>query len=88
MKQVIVITGASSGFGRLTANALARAGHTVYASMRHTTGRNASAVADIEEFSRATTRSTCARSSSMSARRRRSMRRLRRSSPRKAASTS
>ena len=52
MKQVIVITGASSGFGRLTANALARAGHTVYASMRHTTGRNAAAVADIEEFAR------------------------------------
>ena len=34
MKQVIVITGASSGFGRLSANALAKAGHTVYASMR------------------------------------------------------
>ena len=41
MKQVIVITGASSGFGRLSANALAKAGHTVYASMRETTGRNA-----------------------------------------------
>ncbi|MGN1288556.1 MAG: SDR family NAD(P)-dependent oxidoreductase, partial [Bradyrhizobium sp.] len=52
MKQVIAITGASSGFGRLTANALARAGHIVYASMRHTTGRNAAAVADIEEFAR------------------------------------
>lgn len=52
MKQVIVITGASSGFGRLTANALAKAGHTVYASMRHTTGRNAAAVADIELFAR------------------------------------
>ena len=38
MKQIIVITGASSGFGRLTANALAHAGHTVYASMRETTG--------------------------------------------------
>ncbi|MCA6124388.1 SDR family oxidoreductase [Bradyrhizobium sp. WSM 1704] len=50
MKQVIVITGASSGFGRLTANALAKAGHTVYASMRHTTGRNAAAAADVEEF--------------------------------------
>jgi NAD(P)-dependent dehydrogenase (short-subunit alcohol dehydrogenase family) len=52
MKQVIVITGASSGFGRLTANALARAGHTVYASMRATTGRNADVVADIEKFAR------------------------------------
>ena len=30
-KQVIIITGASSGFGALTARALAKAGHTVYA---------------------------------------------------------
>ena len=50
MKQVIVITGASSGFGRLSANALAKAGHTVYASMRGTTGRNAAAVADVEKY--------------------------------------
>src|SRR5260370_11381179 len=50
MKQIIVITGASSGFGRLSANALAKAGHTVYASMRGTTGRNAAPVADIEKF--------------------------------------
>ena len=52
MKQVIVITGASSGFGRLSANALAKAGHTVYASMRGTTGRNAAQVADVEKFGR------------------------------------
>jgi len=52
MKQVIVITGASSGFGRLSANALATAGHTVYASMRGTTGRNAAQVADVEKFAR------------------------------------
>jgi NADP-dependent 3-hydroxy acid dehydrogenase YdfG len=32
--KIIVITGASSGFGRLSANALAKAGHTVYATMR------------------------------------------------------
>jgi NAD(P)-dependent dehydrogenase (short-subunit alcohol dehydrogenase family) len=38
---VIVVTGASSGFGRLSAEALSLAGHTVYASMRDTTGRNA-----------------------------------------------
>ena len=63
MKQVIVITGASSGFGRLTANALARAGHTVYASMRHTTGRNAPR-SPTSRSSPATTRSICARSSS------------------------
>jgi NAD(P)-dependent dehydrogenase (short-subunit alcohol dehydrogenase family) len=52
MKQVIVITGASSGFGRLSANALANAGHTVYASMRDTTGRNAAQVADVEKYAR------------------------------------
>ncbi|TAU49705.1 SDR family oxidoreductase [Rhizobium ruizarguesonis] len=51
-KQVIVITGASSGFGALTARALAKAGHTVYAGMRATEGRNAAAVADAAEFAR------------------------------------
>lgn len=50
MQQVIVITGASSGFGRLSANALAKAGHIVYASMRGTTGRNAAQVADVEKY--------------------------------------
>jgi NAD(P)-dependent dehydrogenase (short-subunit alcohol dehydrogenase family) len=39
MKSVIVIIGASSGFGALAARALAKAGHTVYASMRETTDR-------------------------------------------------
>lgn len=38
---VVLITGASSGFGQLIAEALARAGHTVYASMRDIAGRNA-----------------------------------------------
>ena len=41
MNNVVLITGASSGFGALTARALARAGHMVYAGMRQTTGRNA-----------------------------------------------
>ena len=50
MQQVIVITGASSGFGRLSANALAKAGHIVYASMRGTTGRNAAQVADVQKY--------------------------------------
>jgi NAD(P)-dependent dehydrogenase (short-subunit alcohol dehydrogenase family) len=52
MKQVIVVTGASSGFGRLSANALAKAGHIVYASMRGTAGRNAAQVVDVEKFAR------------------------------------
>jgi len=38
---VIVISGASSGFGALSARALADAGHTVYAGMRDSTGHNA-----------------------------------------------
>ena len=49
-KNVIVITGASSGFGALAARSLARAGHTVYASMRETTGRNAPQVAEAQTY--------------------------------------
>lgn len=45
--KVIVVTGASSGFGALTVRALGRSGHTVYAAMRQTEGRNAPAVADL-----------------------------------------
>lgn len=50
MKNVIVITGASSGFGALAARALARAGHTVHASMRETTGRNAPQVEAVNRY--------------------------------------
>jgi NAD(P)-dependent dehydrogenase (short-subunit alcohol dehydrogenase family) len=50
MKNVIVITGASSGFGLMAARALADAGHTVYASMRETTGRNAPQTAEIRKY--------------------------------------
>jgi NAD(P)-dependent dehydrogenase (short-subunit alcohol dehydrogenase family) len=40
MSKTILITGASSGFGRDTAETLFRAGHIVYASMRRTQGKN------------------------------------------------
>lgn len=52
-RKIIVITGASSGFGNLTAKALARAGHTVYAGMRETSGRNAPRVAELADLSAA-----------------------------------
>mgnify|MGYP005723527149 CR=1 FL=1 len=50
MKKVILITGASSGFGRLTALAMLAKGHTVYASMRNINGKNAPVA---QELSRA-----------------------------------
>ena len=50
MKNVIVVTGASSGFGLMAARALADAGHIVYASMRETRGRNAPQVAAVQQY--------------------------------------
>ena len=51
--KVIVVTGASSGFGNLAARALARAGHVVYAGTRATAARNAKAVAQLAGLSAA-----------------------------------
>lgn len=50
MKKIILVTGASSGFGALTARRLADAGHTVYASMRDTQGRNVPQVEDATRY--------------------------------------
>ena len=47
MTKIILVTGSSSGFGRLTAEALGRAGHTIYASMRDVAGRNAKNAAEL-----------------------------------------
>jgi NAD(P)-dependent dehydrogenase (short-subunit alcohol dehydrogenase family) len=46
-KQVVLITGASTGFGRLFTETLARRGHTVFATMRDPAGKNAKNAAEI-----------------------------------------
>jgi NAD(P)-dependent dehydrogenase (short-subunit alcohol dehydrogenase family) len=46
--KVVVVTGASSGFGRLIVETLARNGYRVFASMRQLRTRNAQAAGEIE----------------------------------------
>ena len=48
--KVILVTGASSGFGALTVRALADAKHVVYAGMRDVSGRNAEAAAAAKRY--------------------------------------
>ncbi|MGB6309925.1 MAG: SDR family oxidoreductase [Steroidobacteraceae bacterium] len=50
MNKVIIVSGASSGFGLMAAQSLAGAGHTVYAGMRETAGRNAAQVEAVRIF--------------------------------------
>jgi NAD(P)-dependent dehydrogenase (short-subunit alcohol dehydrogenase family) len=50
VQNVILVTGASSGFGRMSAEALGRSGHVVYASMRDVAGRNAVAAAELSQI--------------------------------------
>ncbi|GHJ35656.1 SDR family oxidoreductase [Streptomyces sp. TS71-3] len=49
-RQVVLITGASSGFGALAARLLAHAGHTVYSTMRDIRGKNAERAAQVTQY--------------------------------------
>jgi NAD(P)-dependent dehydrogenase (short-subunit alcohol dehydrogenase family) len=50
--QVVLITGASSGFGRLIAETLARKEFQVFATMRNSTGRNAAVARELEQLAK------------------------------------
>jgi NAD(P)-dependent dehydrogenase (short-subunit alcohol dehydrogenase family) len=47
MAQTILVTGSTSGFGRLTVETLARQGYSVFAGMRAATGKNADAAEEL-----------------------------------------
>ena len=47
MVQTILVTGSTSGFGRLTVETLARQGYTVFAGMRAVAGKNAPAAEEL-----------------------------------------
>jgi NAD(P)-dependent dehydrogenase (short-subunit alcohol dehydrogenase family) len=51
-KQVVLITGSSTGFGRLFADTLARNGHTVFATMRDLGGRNTKNASEIRALAK------------------------------------
>ena len=51
MKSVILVTGAGTGIGKLSALALAEAGHIVYATMRDVEGRNRSRADELRAIS-------------------------------------
>lgn len=47
-KQSVLVTGSSSGLGRTISETLARNGHTVFATMRQPTGKNAAAAQELQ----------------------------------------
>lgn len=49
-REVVLVTGASSGFGRLIAETLARKRFTVFATMRDANGRNAASSRELQEY--------------------------------------
>lgn len=51
-QRVVLVTGSSTGFGRLISTTLAQSGYTVFASMRDISGRNRDRAAELEELCR------------------------------------
>lgn len=51
-QKVVLVTGSSSGFGRVTAETLARQGHVVFASMRDIKWKNARASAELRTLAK------------------------------------
>ena len=50
--KVVLVTGASSGFGKLIAETLARKNYQVFATMRNVKGRNAAVAREIEDLAK------------------------------------
>jgi NAD(P)-dependent dehydrogenase (short-subunit alcohol dehydrogenase family) len=54
MSEIILITGTSTGFGKLTAKTLAKAGYNVIAGMRGVNGKNAAVAAEMAKIANVT----------------------------------
>ncbi|MFM9838303.1 MAG: SDR family oxidoreductase [Cyclobacteriaceae bacterium] len=52
MKKSIVVTGSSSGFGKLTVQTLAKDGHRIFATMRGVNGKNKSLANDLTKWAK------------------------------------